>query len=70
MAFHLHTIVNRVTSPETGALMPFAGKRSTIRSRMAQAWMLRACDPTRRSPLAPRHDLKREVDSKAEVSGT
>jgi hypothetical protein len=35
-----------------------------------QAWKLRACDPTRRTSLSPRHDRKREVDSKAEVSGT
>lgn len=76
MSFHLHTtatlhtvatpLTPRVTSPANGGLMPFAGKRS----EMAQAWTLRACDPTRRTSLSPRHDRKREVDSKAEVSGT
>ena len=35
-----------------------------------QAWKLRACDPTRRTSLSPRHDRKWEVDSEAEVSGT
>ena len=62
-----HVMAKRSTRVVVAGFAALAGELAGATT--GQAWMLRACDPTRRSSLSPRHDRKREVDSKAEVNG-